>query len=63
MLLTNTEVSKIREAFANGSSANLKLSRTQLHKIGQSWGFLGRILRLLLKTGFPLIGIVLKPLA
>ena len=63
MLLTNTQVSKIRKAFANGSSANIKLSKTQLHKIGQSGGFLGRLLGPLLKTGLPLIGNVLKPLA
>ena len=34
-----------------------------MHKIGQSEGFLGRSLELLLKTGLPLIGNVLKPLA
>ena len=33
-----------------------------MHKIGQS-GFLGRLLGPLLKTGLPLIGNVLKPLA
>ena len=63
MLLTNTQVSKFRKAFANGSSANKKLLKTQLYKIGQSGGFLGRILGPLLKTGFPLLGNVLKPLA
>ena len=63
LLLTNTQVSKLREAFANGSSANIKSSKTQLHKIGQSGGFLGRLLGPLLKTGLPLIGNVLKPLA
>ena len=36
LLLTNTQVSKLRKAFANNSSANIKLSKTQLHKIGQS---------------------------
>ena len=36
LLLTNTQVSKLREAFANGSSANIKLSKIQLHKTGQS---------------------------
>ena len=36
LLLTNTQVSKLRKAFANSSSANIKLSKTQLHKIGQS---------------------------
>ena len=34
-----------------------------MDKIGQSGGFLGRILRPLLKTGLPLIENVLKPLA
>ena len=33
-----------------------------MHKIGQSGGFLGRLLGLLLKTGLPLIKNVLKPL-
>ena len=63
LLLTNTQVSNLLKAFANGSSANMKLSKTQLHKIGQSGGFLGRILGPLLKTGLPLMGNVLKPLA
>ena len=34
-----------------------------MHKIGQSGGFLGRLLEPLLQTGLPLIGKVLKPLA
>ena len=34
-----------------------------MHKIGQSRGFLGSFLGPLLKTGLPLIGNVLKPLA
>ena len=34
LLLTNTQVSKLCKAFANGSSAKIKLSKTQLHKIG-----------------------------
>ena len=64
LLLTNTQVSKFLNAsFANNSSANIKLSKTQLHKIGQSGGFLGRILGPLLKTGLPLIRNILKPLA
>ena len=63
LLLTNTQVSKLRKAFANNSSANIKLSKTQLHKIGQSGGFLGRLLGPLLKTGLPLMKNVLKPLA
>ena len=63
LLLTNTQVSKLRKAFANGSSGNIKLSKSQLHKIGQSGGFLGRHIGTLLKTGLPLIGNVLKQLA
>ena len=61
--MSNTQVSRLRKAFANNSSANVKLSKTQLHKIGQSGGFLGRLLGPLLKPGLPLIGNVLKPLA
>ena len=48
--LTNTQVSKHHKAFANNSSANIKLSKTQLHKVGQSGGFLGRLLGPLIKT-------------
>ena len=62
-LLTNTQVSKLCKAFANGSSENINFSKTQLHKIGQSGGFLGRLLGPLLKTRLPLIGNVLKSLA
>ena len=62
-LLTNTQVSKYRKAFASNSSANIKLSKTQLHKIGQPRGFLGRLSGLLQKAGLSLIGNVLKPLA
>ena len=51
------------KAFVNGSSANIKLSKTQLHKVGQSGGFLGRLLGPLLKTGLSLIKNLLKPLA
>ena len=63
LFITNTRVSKLRKAFENGLSANIKLSKTQLHKIGQSRWFLGRLLRPLLKTWLPLIGNVLKLLA
>ena len=63
LLLTNTQVSAFHKAFAIGSSAKIKLSKTQLHKIEQSGGFLGRPLGPLLKTGLPLIKNILKPLA
>ena len=36
LLLPNTQVSRLCKAFANNSSTNIKLSKTQLHKIGQS---------------------------
>ena len=35
LLLTNTQISKLCKAFAKGSSANMKLSKTQLYKIRQ----------------------------
>ena len=63
LLLTNTQVLKLRKAFANGGSTNTILSKTQLHEKGQSGGFLGRLLGSLLKTGFPLMKNVLRPLA
>ena len=39
LLLTNTQVSKLCKAFANNSSANIKLSKTQLHKMDNSEDF------------------------
>ena len=62
-LLTNTQVSKLRTVFANNYWANIKISETQLHKIGPSGVFLCKLLGPLLKTWLPLIGNVLKPLA
>ena len=50
LLLTNRQVAN-RKVFANNSLANVKLSKTQLYKIVQSGGFLGRLLGSLLKTG------------
>ena len=35
LFLTNTQVWKLLKAFANNSSANIKLSATQLYKIGK----------------------------
>ena len=63
LLLTNAQVSKLRRAFTNGSSANIKLSKTQRHKIGQSGGILCRHSGLLLKRGLSLIRNILKSLA
>ena len=63
LLLTNTQVENIRKAFANHLSTDIKLSKTQLSKMIQSGGFLGRLLGPLLKTGLPLMKSVIKPLA
>ena len=63
LLLTNTQVSKVLKAFENGSTANIKLSKTPLKKIEQLEGFLGRLLEPLVKPVLPLIGNVLKSLA
>ena len=32
LLLTNTQISKLRKAFTNGSSTNIRLSKTQLYR-------------------------------
>ena len=53
---------RLRKAFANNSSANTKLSKTQLHKVRQSAGIFGIHLGALVKTGLPFIRNVLKPL-
>ena len=61
LLLTNTKFQRFVKLLQ--IIPQLKLSKTQLHKIGQLGGFLGRLLGPLLKNGLPLIGNVLKPLA
>ena len=63
LLLTDRQVSSLRKSFANNSSAEIKLPKTQLSKMIQSGGFLSRLLGPLLKTGLPLIKNVIKPLA
>ena len=63
LLLTNRQVANLRKAFTNHLSADMKLSKTQLPKMIQSGGFLGRLLGPLLKAGLPLIKNVIKPLA
>ena len=62
---SNNENNFPHKPFTNNSSANMKLSKTQFLKVylkilltvlfytGQSGGFLGRLLRPLLKTGVP----------
>ena len=63
LLLTYRQVSNLRKAFANYSSADIKLLKAQLSKMIQSGRFLGRLLGPLLKTGIPLIKNVIKSLA
>ena len=62
-LLTNRQVANIRKAFAKNTSIDIKLSKTQLSKMIQSGGFLGRLLGPLLKKGLPLTKSVIEPLA
>ena len=63
LLLTNRQVANIRKVFGKNTSTDIKLSKTQLSKIVQSGGFLGKLLGPLLKTGLPLMKGVIKPLA
>ena len=50
LLLTNRQVANLHKGFADKSSADIKLSITQLSKMIQSGGFLGRLLGPLLKA-------------
>ena len=63
MLLPNRQVANLRRTFENNSSTDIKLSKTQLFKMMQSRGFLGRLLGPLLKTGLPLMKNIIKPSA
>ena len=62
LLLTNRQVANLRKGFVNKSSTDIKLSKTQLSKMIQAGGFLGRFLGPLLKARLPLIKNVIKPL-
>ena len=63
LLLTNRQVANLHKAFANKSLTNIMLSKTQLSKMVQLGGFLGRLLGPLLKTGLLLMENILQPLA
>ena len=63
LLLTTRKKTKIRNAFNNNMSTDLKLSKAQTNKVIQSGGVLSELLGPLLKTGLPLIKNVIKPLA
>ena len=66
LLLINRQVANIRKAFANHSSIDIKLSKTQLSKMIQSGAFLGNLLGKLasplMKVAMPLAKNVLAPL-
>ena len=59
LLLTARQKTKLRNAFNNNMSTDLKLSKTQISKIIQSGGFLGSLLSKLVS---PLIKVAV-PLA
>ena len=63
LLLTNRQVSSLRKAFTKNTSTDIKLPKTQLSKMIQTGGFLGKLLGPLLRTGLPLMKSVIKVLA
>ena len=62
LLLTNRQVANLRKAFAKNMSTDLTLAKTQLSKMIQSRGFLGRLLDPLLRNGLRLMKSVIKQL-
>ena len=60
LLLTTRQTTKLRNATENNMAADIKLSKTQIFRIIQSGGFLGKLLGSLLQTGPPLIKNVIK---
>ena len=66
LLLTTRKKTKLRNAFSNNMSTDLKLSKAQVSKIMQSVGFLGSLLSKLadplMKVAIPLAKNVLAPL-
>ena len=66
LLLTTRQKAKLRNAFNNNMSTDLKLSKVQISKIIQSGGFLGSLLSKLadplMKVAIPLAKDVLAPL-
>ena len=66
LLLTTRRKTKLRKAFENNMSTEIKLSKTQISKIIQSGGFLGSLLSKLagpvMKVAVPLAKYILGPL-
>ena len=63
LLLTDKQIAGLCKAFADNSSTNIKLSKTQLSKTIKSNGFLGRLPGPLMKFGLLLMKNLLKLLA
>ena len=63
LLLANRSVANICKSFSTDLSTDIRPSKTQLSKIIQSGGFLGRLHSPLLKTGLQLMKNVIQPLA
>ena len=66
ILLTTRQITKLRNAFNNNMSADIKLSKLQISNIIQSGGFLGSLLTKLagplMKVAIPLAKNILAPL-
>ena len=66
LLLTTRQKTKLKNAFENNMSTDIKLSRAQISKIIQSGGFLGALLSKLagplMKVAVPLAKNILTPL-
>ena len=52
LLLTNRQLANLRKAFADKSSNDIKLLKTQISRMIQSGGFLGRLLGPSLKQDY-----------
>ena len=62
LLLTDKQVPKFHEAFANNLLTIIELSKTQLSRLVQSGGFLVKRLVSFMKIGLSLVENALKPL-
>ena len=65
-LLTTRQNTKLRNAINNNLATDIKLSKAQIKELGQSGGFLGKLLRKLagplIKVAMPVAKNVLAPL-
>ena len=61
-MLTNRQIANLRKAFESQTSTDIKSSKTQLSKMMQYGGFLGRLLGSLVRAGLSLMKRVIKPL-